>query len=149
MRPTLERLEFRGVGQTLGLLALGVGSMVAMIWVVGVKAHDPGLYSLLRVMCGLLVIPAYLCVGKWVANRWGRRAFIESVVLGGTIYLGLQNYAIGIIRIGLDHLAGAGWLADHVWMRLVIALVVMAALYPISAWIQRHAPWVIGRSHTK
>lgn len=149
LKPVLERLEFRGVGQTLALTALGVGSMVAMVWVIGVKAHDPGLYSLLRVACGLLVIPAYLCVGKWVANRCGRRAFIESVVLGGTIYLGLQNYAIGIIRIALERIAGVGWLTDHIWMRLVIALVVMVALYPVSAWIQRHAPWVIGRSRSK
>ena len=101
---------------------------------------------LILLACGLLVIPAYLCVGKWVARLCGRHRFIELIVLGGTIYLGLQNYAIGIIRIGIERVAGTGWLDDHTWMRLVIALVVMVAIYPVAVWIQRHAPWVIGRS---
>ena len=146
LRPQFERIKFRGPASTMGLLAVAASSMLAMTWVVGVRAHDPGLYSLLRVACGLLVIPAYLCVGKWVARLCGRHRFIELIVLGGTIYLGLQNYAIGIIRIGIERVAGTGWLDSHAWLRLVIALVVMAAIYPISAWIQRHAPWIIGRS---
>ena len=146
LRPTLQRLEFGGPAHTVLLLALAAVSMVAMTCVVDIRPHDPGLYSLLRVVCGLLVIPAYLCLGKWVARQCGRHRFVELVVLGGTIYLGLQNYAIGIIRIGIDHLAGPHWLDTHGWLRLVIALAVMAAIYPVAVFIQRRAPWVIGRS---
>lgn len=146
MRPLLERVEFRGQAQSLALIAVAATSMLGMMWVVDIKAQDPGLYSLLRVAAGLLVIPAYLCLGKWVARHLGRRRSVEWVVLGGTIYLGLQNYIIGIIRIALERTMGAGWLADHCWMRLFIAVTVMVIIYPIALWIQQKAPWVIGKS---
>ena len=145
MHDRLMRLKFDSPTSTLALMAVAAASMMAMTWVADVKADDPGLYSLLRVACGLLVIPAYLCAGKWVARLGGRHRFIELIVLGGTIYLGLQNYAIGIIRIGIERIAGAGWLDGHAWLRLVIAIVVMVAIYPVAVLIQRHAPWVIGR----
>ena len=49
-------------------------------------------------------------------------------------------------NIGIERVAGTGWLDEHTWLRLVIALVVMAAIYPVAVWIQRYAPWVIGRN---
>lgn len=144
-KPSIERMRFSGWRGSLIMAVVGMGSMWAMTWVMNIKEVNPGLYSLLRVSMGLMVIPLYLCVGKWAASRFGKRKFIERVVLGGTIYLGLQNYVIGFIQIVAERSGGA-WLIDHVWMRLVIAVLTMLLIYPVAVWILSHAPWIIGKS---
>ena len=38
-----------------------------------------------------------------------------------------------------------GVLLDHIWLKFVIAVAVMIAIYPIAWAIDRYAPWLIGK----
>lgn len=144
-KPRIAALRFSSPCVTVGLMLLALGSMAAMVALAPVKVADPGLYALLRDVAGLLVIPAYFGAAKWLASRFGRRRVIEFVTVSGTVYLGLQNYFIGVCKILLSHLFYPDVIIDHVWLKLVIALVVMVAIYPVAVFIDRKCPWLIGK----
>lgn len=148
----LHAMRFKNWRVALGMVLLAAASMAFMVLIAGLRdpsspMSDPGLYNLLRDVAGLLVIPAYMCLAKWVAARLGRLHVVEMVVVSGTVYLGLQNYFIGFIKILLARLCYPTVIDDHAWLKLVIALVVMAAIYPVAIFIDRRCPWLIGKDH--
>ncbi|MDY5406224.1 MAG: hypothetical protein SPG72_08235, partial [Sodaliphilus sp.] len=120
-------------------------SIAIMVEATPLRALDPQLYSLVRIAAGMMVIPCYFCVAKWIATRYGHRHVIEFVVVSGTVYLGLQNYFIGIAKMLLNRFAYDGVLDDHIWMKYAIAIMVMIAIYPFAWAIDRYAPWLIGK----
>ena len=91
------------------------------------------------------MIPAYVSFSKLLAGKFGRNRVVEFVVVSGTVYLGLQNYFIGFIKIVLNRVLYDGVIDDNAWLRLVIAIVVMAAIYPVAWFIDRYIPWFIGK----
>ena len=133
-------------GFTAALVVLGIASMVGMALIQPVKDVDPGLYKVLRIFAGLMVIPAYMCVAKWIAGKFGHISVVEFVVVSGTVYLGLQNYFIGIAKMLLNKLCYAGVMDDQWWLKFVVAILVMAAIYPFAWLIDRYAPWLLGKS---
>ena len=124
---------------------LAAASVAIMVEATPLRALDPQLYSLVRIAAGMMVIPCYFCVAKWIAARYGHRHVIEFVVVSGTVYLGLQNYFIGIAKMLLNRFAYDGVLDDHIWMKYAIAIMVMIAIYPFAWAIDHYAPWLIGK----
>lgn len=84
----------------------------------------------------IAVIPAMVCVSMWMARRWGALRVTTVIAANGITYLALQNYVIGVIKLVHD----IRW-----WERPIAALAVMAVIYPISLFIERHLPWMLGR----
>ena len=144
LRDWLARLEFTGWRQATLLGVLSIASVAIM----AVSLPEPGdqqwTYGMAKVVAGAMIIPAYVCVCKAVSRHFGRRAVVESIVMGGTIYLAVQNYFIGALRNVMLWL-GAGDLTDALWMRPIVALVVMVGIYPLSWLVQHHAKWMIGK----
>ena len=144
LRDWLARLDFTGWRQATLLAALSIASVAIM----AVSLPEPGdqqwTYGMAKVVAGAMIIPAYVCLCKAVSRRFGRRAVVESIVMGGTIYLAVQNYFIGALRNVMLWL-GAGDLTEALWMRPIVALVVMVGIYPLSWLVQHHAKWMIGK----
>lgn len=148
----LHAMSFKNARTTVGMLLLAAASMAFMVLIAGLRdttspMGDPGLYNVLRDVAGMLVIPAYMCTAKWVASKLGRRHVVEFVVVSGTVYLGVQNYLIGLCKVALTRFCYPTVIDDHIWLKLVIALVVMAAIYPVAVFIDRRCPWLIGKDH--
>lgn len=144
-KPMLTRLRFGAPPQASLIVALAVVSVGVMVSAAPLRAADPQAYSLVRIGAGLMVIPCYFCVAKWVASRLGHCRVVEAVVVSGTVYLGLQNYFIGIIKILLTRTLYPTVLDDHIWLKYAIAIAVMAAIYPVAQAIERYTPWLIGK----
>lgn len=145
-KPALKSLTFKRWPQAVAILALATLSMTAMWQISRLQTANPGLYSMLRVAAGFLVIPAYFCCAKWLANRFGRKHVIEFVVISGTVYLGLQNYFIGVAKILLTKFSANPAIFDeNIWLKFAVAVAVMIAIYPFAWIIDRYMPWLIGK----
>ena len=88
----LSRLEFRTPPGAAIWVAMAAASIVVMVQAASLRESDPQMYHIVRIGAGLMVIPCYFCLAKWIAGRCGHRRVIEFVVVSGTVYLGLQNY---------------------------------------------------------
>lgn len=146
-REHFARLSFKGgVARSLVLVALAAVSMTVMGEVYWMRDNSrqlwAGLFLAIRIVAGLMVIPAYLCLGKVVAAWLGRNKVVELIVVSGTVYLALQNYFIAAFA----RLMGHGLFVDQPWLKLAVALLVMACIYPVAWFIDRHARWVLGKS---
>ncbi|MDO4510326.1 MAG: acyltransferase family protein [Bacteroidales bacterium] len=141
----LTRLQFHSPRNAAFVVAMAAASVAIMVESAPVRSDDPQLYRLLRIAAGFMVIPCYFCVAKWVASKCGHRRVIEFVVVSGTVYLGLQNYFIGIAKILLGKAFHPGIIDEHIWLKYLIAIVVMAAIYPAAWAIDRYAPWLLGK----
>ena len=121
--------------------------MALMVWAAPVEQWEATIYRLIRVVAGFMVIPAYMCVAKWFAKRYGHRRVIEFVVVSGTVYLGLQNYFIEVCRLLVAHFTHES-MSEHIWLKFVVAVVVMIAIYPFAWLIDRYIPWFLGKRHS-
>lgn len=144
-KPLLTKMSFSSAKPVALYAGLAAISMVFMVKIAPIQADDNALYTLLRIPAGFMVIPAYFGIAKWLSHRYGRKHIIEFVVVSGTVYLGLQNYFIGIIKILFGHFFYPAMIDDHAWLKAVIALVVMVAIYPCAWFIDRYCPWFIGK----
>ncbi len=142
-RTALQRVEFSSVRATVALLLAFAASIAVAI--AALPVADEWLKGLIRIGCGFALLPAYLAAGKAVARRAGTRRWVQMIVVNGTVYLALQNYAIGICRIALDRMAQPGFLDLNPWCKPVVALLVMAAIFPFAWLIHHHAPWMLGK----
>ncbi len=144
-KPMLSRLHFSSRRTTVLYVALAGASIGAMVTAAPLCTADPQMYRLVRIVAGLMIIPCYFCVAKWVAARLGHRRVVEFVVVSGTVYLGLQNYFIGVAKMLVSHIFSVGAIDQHIWLKFAIALAVMVAIYPFAWLIDRYAPWLIGK----
>ena len=135
----------RGVNRALLLTVLAVASVVIMALSLPTPGHQEWTYGMAKVLAGAMIIPLYLCIGKWVAGRLGRKTVVELVVVNGTVYLAMQNYFIGFIRNVIIHFWGHEAISQMFWWRPAIALVVMVAILPFAWLIHYHAPWMLGK----
>ena len=71
------------------------------------------------------------------------------MAINGISYLALQNYLIGIIKMVIGKLAGPAAFDDNIILKIVIALVVMAILYPLALIIERYLPFLLGKPYKK
>lgn len=141
----LSALSFTSWRTVAGYAVLALLSVAGMAAVAPLDTSDNPLYMLCRIPAGLMVIPAYFGVAKWLAARLGHSKVVEFVTVSGTVYLGLQNYFIDAAKLLLTRVCGVGYVVDHAWLKLVIAVAVMAAIYPVAWLIDRYTPWLIGK----
>lgn len=133
----------------LPLAALAVAAMAAMAWAVMTLDRYSVTFAAVRLASGLALLPAFFGVAQWLARRFGRRHTVETVVLCGTVYLAMQNYAIGIVKIIIVKCGGEHLFTTMPAIKLLIAITVMAAIYPVAALILRRAPWLAGQIHPR
>lgn len=139
----LKNISFSSEQKGLKLCTVAFLAMSIMMLLDEYKKYE--FYSTVKIFAEMAMIPAYVSFSKLLAGKFGRNRVVEFVVVSGTVYLGLQNYFIGFIKIVLNRALYDGVIDDNAWLRLVIAIVVMAAIYPVAWFIDRYIPWFIGK----
>jgi len=142
-RDYIKQVDFSRTGQTFAIILLALVGCGALYF--GRQAVPKSTFYVLRVEVALMLLPAVLAIFKAIAKRLPISPAARTVVITGTIYLAFQNYFIGIIKIILTKCCGEGIFDEHIWLKLVIALVVMVAIYPFAAFINRRMPWALGK----
>ena len=64
-------------------------------------------------------------------------------------HLALQNYLIGVIKIVVARVLGEAVFDNNILLKVVIAVAVMAILYPLAIFIDRYLPWLLGKPFTR
>ena len=89
----------------------------------------------------------YSALCKWLETRFGTSRIAQTVAITGITYLALQNYLIGIIKIVVNRFLGDGIFDNNILLKVVIAVVVMALLYPLALMVERYFPFLIGKKY--
>ena len=107
------------------------------------------LHHILYIIAGFCVMPIYINGCKYVANwleesnmpRW-----IRYVGENNIITLALQNYIIGFIKIvGIATLGVNLLTTNHYTLNVLIALATISISMGVSFFINRYAPFIIGK----
>lgn len=141
--PLVDKFKFSSSGGSLlwlALAALGLGFLIFAPLNI-----DRGVAYVLAPLAVIMVLPLYTAVCKWLEKRFGTSRIAQTVAITSITYLALQNYLIGIIKMLVGKVAGPAFLDDNILMKVVIALAVMVVLYPIALFIERYAPWMLGK----
>ena len=78
-------------------------------------------------------------------DHW-RWSFITNLSIGTLVIIGLHIMPIGIVNFTADHLFGIRVNFGYYWYEaLFITTFIIALLYPIILFAQRHAPLLIGK----
>ena len=139
----IKQVSFDSHKRTSILLIAGVVSIAIMV--LSILIEEKNIVNVIKIACGIAVLPGYIAISKWLSNRYGRNRIIELVVMNGTVYLAFQNYLIGFIRVILERTHYVGFMDDHMWLKFVVALVVMVAIYPFAWFIHNYTPWMLGK----
>ena len=105
---------------------------------------DRGVAYVLAPEAVILVLPLYSAICKWLADHDLMSRIARNVAITSITYLALQNYLIGIIKMLVAKFAGPAFLDDNILLKVVIALAVMAMLYPLALMVER--PFLRGKS---
>ena len=97
----------------------------------------------------ILCLPLYVGACKWFEHRFGTSRIAQVVAITGITYLAVQNYLIGIIKMVVARVMGEGIFDNNIVLKVAIAIVVMAAIYPIALFVERYMPWMLGKRHQK
>lgn len=142
-RPLVDKFRFSPSGRSLlwlALAALGLGFLIFAPLNI-----DRGVAYVLAPLAVIMVLPFYTAVCKWLEAHYGTSRIAQTVAITGITYLAVQNYLIGIIKMVVAKFAGPEFLDDNILMKVVIALIVMAVLYPIALFVERYTPWMLGK----
>lgn len=143
----ISRVEFSTPRRTVILLALGIASLVIMA--LSIYIEEKNSMNAIKIACGVMVIPTYIALAKWLASRYGRNRVIELVVMNGTVYLAFQNHTIGLIKVMLERAFYTGVMDDHIWIKFLSPFIVMVIIFPFAWFIHNYAPWMLGKKKIK
>ena len=146
-RPLVEKFEFSTPARSLLWMALAVLGLGFLI--LAPLSIDRAVAYVLAPEAVILVLPLYTPVCKWLEKRCGTSRIAQTVAITGITYLALQNYLIGVIKIVAARLMGPEILDDSILFKVVIALVVMAVLYPLAVFIERYLPFLLGKGYKR
>lgn len=141
----VDRFNFGSYARTLLwliLAALGLGFLV-----VAPLTIDRDVAYVLAPEAVILVLPLYTAVAKWLASRSGLDRIARTVAVTGITYLALQNYLIGVIKLVVNRILGPTVFDDNLVLKVVIALIVMAVLYPLALFVERYLPFLLGKPY--
>ena len=144
-RPLVGKFDFATPARFLLWIVLAVLGLGFLI--VAPLNIDRDVAYVLAPEAVILVLPLYTAVCKWLENRCGASRTAQTVAITGITYLALQNYLIGVIKIVAAKLLGPAVLDDSILLKIVIALVVMAVLYPLAIFIERYLPFLLGKGY--
>ena len=144
-RPLVGKFDFATPARSLLWIVLAVLGLGFLI--VAPLNIDRDVAYVLAPEAVILVLPLYTVVCKWLEDRCGTSRIAQTVAITGITYLALQNYLIGVIKIVAAKLLGPAVLDDSILLKIVIALVVMAVLYPLAIFIERYLPFLLGKGY--
>ena len=142
-RPLVDRFDFSTAGRSLLwllLAAVGLGFLI-----VAPLNIDRGVAYVLAPEAVILVLPLYTAVCKWCEKHHGTSRIAQNVAITSITYLALQNYLIGIIKMLVAKAAGPAFLDDNIILKVFIAVIVMAVLYPLALLVERYLSWMLGK----
>ena len=145
-RPLVDSFSFSSLDRSslwLILAALGLGFLI-----LAPLNIDRGVAYVLAPLAVIMVLPLYTAVCKWLESHHGTSRIAQTVAITSITYLAVQNYLIGIIKMVVARVFGEGVLDDNILLKVVVALIVMAVLYPIALFIERYAPWMLGKKRS-
>lgn len=146
-RPLVDKFEFSTPARSLLWVLLAVAGLGFLI--IAPLTIDRAVAYVLAPEAVILVLPFYTAVCKCLEDRCGTSRIAQTVAITGITYLALQNYLIGVIKIVAAKLLGPAVLDDSILFKIVIALVVMAVLYPLALFIERYLPFLLGKRYKK
>ena len=146
-RPLVEKFDFATPARSLLWIALAVAGLGFLI--AAPLNIDRAVAYVLAPEAVILVLPFYTAVCKWLELMHGTSPVAQTVAITGITYLALQNYLIGIIKIAAARLLGPDVLDDSILFKVVIALVVMAVLYPLAIIVERYLPFLLGKGYKR
>lgn len=124
-------------------LLLCTGAMAAA-WA-GLQTGNEWVGCTCRTWGGMMMMPAYILVCKGIARLHLADKAAEFIGRNTIVVLALQNYFIGAIVMLADRFGG-GWAAWAVGpVRVIVTLAVLAACLLPAMWINRYAPFLVGR----
>ena len=139
-RPLVDKFTFSKPGRSLLWLLLAAAGLGFLI--IAPLTIDRGVAYVLAPEAVILVLPFYTAVCE---EHCGTSRIAQVVAITGITYLALQNYLIGIIKIVATRLLGPDIFDDNIILKVVIALIVMAILYPLALFVERYLPWMLGK----
>ena len=139
----MDKFTFSKPGRSLLWLLLAAAGLGFLI--IAPLTIDRGVAYVLAPEAVILVLPFYTAVCKWLEEHCGTSRIAQVVAITGITYLALQNYLIGIIKIVATRLLGPDIFDDNIILKVVIALIVMAILYPLALFVERYLPWMLGK----
>lgn len=93
----------------------------------------------------ILVLPFYTAVCKWLGQCGAINGFARVVAITSITYLALQNYLIGVIKLLVVKVLGSAILDEGILVKVAIAIVVMALIYPLAIVVDRYFPFLLGK----
>lgn len=142
-RQWIDKWDFTKVPAVLvyGLLAIaGLGFLI----MVPLNINKEVAY-VLAPLAVILVLPLYTAVSKTLSGNCRLDRLARVVAVASITYLGLQNYLIGIIKMVIAKVMDPQIWDDNLVLKVVVALGVMAILYPIAVFFDRRFPWLLGK----
>ena len=146
-RPLVDRFDFGSISKSLLWIALAVVGLGFLI--IAPLTINRDVAYVLAPEAVIAALPFYTAVCRWLQDRCGESRVARNVAITGITYLALQNYLIGIIKIVAARLVGPEILDESILLKVIIALVVMVALYPLALIIERYFPFLLGKSYKK
>ena len=146
-RPLVDKFNFGSHARSLLYVLLAVLGLGFLMVVPFAISRDVA--YVLAPEAVILVLPFYTAVCKWLEASYGTSRIAQTVAITGITYLALQNYLIGVIKIVVSRLAGPQVLDDSILFKVVIAVAVMAALYPLALVVERYFPFMLGKHRKK
>lgn len=144
-RDLVDKFTFASVSRSISwivLAALGLGFLV-----VAPLSINRDVAYVLAPEAVILVLPFYTAISKWLEEHVGNSRIAQTVAITGITYLALQNYLIGVIKMMVSRVCGPAVFDDNIVLKIVIALAVMAVLYPMAVLIERYLPFLLGKRY--
>ena len=146
-RPLVDKFSFSTSGRSLLWIVLALAGLGFLI--VAPLNIDRAVAYVLATEAVLLALPFYTAVCRWLEDRYGASRVAQTVAVTGITYLALQNYLIGIIKMVVAKFVGPAMLDESILFKVVIAIVVMAVLYPLALIVERYFPFLLGKPYKK
>ena len=146
-RPLVDKFSFSTLGRSLLWIVLALAGLGFLI--VAPLNIDRAVAYVLATEAVLLALPFYTAVCRWLEDRYGTSRVAQTVAVTGITYLALQNYLIGIIKMVVAKFVGPAMLDESILFKVVIAIVVMAVLYPLALIVERYFPFLLGKPYKK
>jgi fucose 4-O-acetylase-like acetyltransferase len=146
-RPLVDKFSFSTPGRSLLWIVLALAGLGFLI--VAPLNIDRAVAYVLATEAVLLALPFYTAVCRWLEDRYGTSRVAQTVAVTGITYLALQNYLIGIIKMVVAKFVGPAMLDESILFKVVIAIVVMAVLYPLALIVERYFPFLLGKPYKK
>ncbi len=139
-----ERLDNKSRPLPVSLMVVCAVVGMAFLIIAPVRMNADLAY-VLAPEAAILFIPLYVALCKWLENRYGPSKVARNVAITGITFLGLQNYLIGVFKILVSKIFGAGAMDETILWKFAVGFAVMVILYPIALIIERYFPWMLGK----